>query len=1524
MNGHVEIKEQKQKEPLVINASSPIEQQIDHYRDASLRNTKLWDKKKMLPGSSAWLRKALKSTRHLNSEMRELVHIPTLAVYSAEYGKRFNEKVEAQTRLEKMENHKSALYQKKKNAIMVREAVNSNSRRCLDSMEKAMLGREIVCEDGNLYKDLAMFMGAGEQELSAQDKRKLLDHALGTSRNADTGQIEGQNIKAALGLMSKSLFALDIPSLRLDSDVLMAGNAEKLEAITGQVAAYEHMLERYPGDYFREIDDDIAGMLKDHLNKLRLIAAYYVSRKEVVTDMEYSTFYDEELTLELDDTASDEQKAMVEKIMNSTVLAAKLMEVSGVRQKDRKGVVKAVKGVKSNASKRILAKAQNLINEKQQRELLERSVKKMSYFGVNGFGAYTLNAKNCGASFGSLFKGFNDLEDHGNFFGTNSVEMKLVKKHMNELRKITSASAFKLGFYEFKYQMAQTLQNLKEACKNYRKYHEDRNDLTERYNCVVGIQESAENCFTFVGSLDQEKYQSLIKDNEKLPLSVLLRNSGVMLEKDDTEMAKTDQMLLRKQFVSLSDDFYSYFSDTSAFFGNKQTLDLLEKKLKTKVGSDEDSFTRFKNGLIRIYEIVQQRCKNYLNNNDPAFSSGLNKVDICTRTNENAARMIAYLNTITFADRNKLVRGSGTWKEMLFGHDIIKMREVGTGQDKRIESEDGEIGVSFLESKEDIKENSYKNIIELAGGDISMLREYREAQLRKKNGGVKTGLAYKSYIDERVNGHDHGLMQYKSSKEIIDAANENNLNIVYSDVALRQLTTIRIMDTLFGKKKRRLDTIKYNARTQVLAGEPVIYIKMVFNTSNDGFFGKQDNKLPEGEDEGIETSVLDENGDLNIEAYDRTVADKIMGLAPETFFESFTENGIELSEQEKEAFTLRLTALQNAFRKDMTEEGGWRKERDIKDEEQRLEDIKTEEDNLTRYIRWGKAEDHPLVVSTKDRLAELQQKKIRDGNGTYRRSLMRQIKAKKSLGLVEKEFIGSIKTLKEEQQVGQEQIEEEKKDVIISPRQQIRIQKAKDKIKEIKQSRSNFTCISDKIKMKKKGEFQRDVEKMQKSIDSGKYKVSEDFKEMLRIFREYSRMDVRVNRSLTIAAQEAGFNNADFLKEGELMLKGLALAEKELAKIPKDTKDKNLISQKNVLERFKINVRGLKDGNLEVPENTVPVVVSDDAFKICETDMVNLKITEKKDHEWRDMSKYPLFSHEPSANDIAQGYVGDCYALSTIAAIVDTNPQVIKKMMKDNGDTVTVKFCTDNGDKYVTVKKTIPKDTHEGGNTERDYYVRGALWIQMLEKALVASGLIKDLYRADNTILKDTLKDKSDIIAMLEQEGQVSYDLISGGSSEYFVRFITGNRGKKTVFDEEPDEEYSGQLSKSKIKYTEEQQRFLNEAEELNKGYVKYSLVASTKENFDFIEGSGISPESDTMGVYNRHAYAVIGTRDIQGEKTIVLRNPWGIGTNEAAYNEKTGAVTQQITFEEENQGFVFMPVDIFFRLFSSYTKNEL
>ena len=133
----------------------------------------------------------------------------------------------------------------------------------------------------------------------------------------------------------------------------------------------------------------------------------------------------------------------------------------------------------------------------------------------------------------------------------------------------------------------------------------------------------------------------------------------------------------------------------------------------------------------------------------------------------------------------------------------------------------------------------------------------------------------------------------------------------------------------------------------------------------------------------------------------------------------------------------------------------------------------------------------------------------------------------------------------------------------------------------------------------------------------------------------------------------------------------------------------------------------------------------------------------------------PLFPHEPSLNDIAQGGLGDCYLLAALSAVVNMKPQFIKDCMRDNGDgTVTVRFykgpVNDKTAYYVKIKKAVP---------EGQPYARGALWVQLIEHAYTASGL--------------HLRDRND---PANQDKRYDYGSIDGGNASDFVETITGRR----------------------------------------------------------------------------------------------------------------------------------------------------
>lgn len=140
---------------------------------------------------------------------------------------------------------------------------------------------------------------------------------------------------------------------------------------------------------------------------------------------------------------------------------------------------------------------------------------------------------------------------------------------------------------------------------------------------------------------------------------------------------------------------------------------------------------------------------------------------------------------------------------------------------------------------------------------------------------------------------------------------------------------------------------------------------------------------------------------------------------------------------------------------------------------------------------------------------------------------------------------------------------------------------------------------------------------------------------------------------------------------------------------------------------------GQKNGYLERPSSGSKQIkaVGPDAFAVAPMETI------------KDASSLPLFSHEPCVSDVRQGYLGDCYLLASLAAIVSQNPEAIKECMRDNNDgTVTVRFFEKSAEGafspvYITVDKKIPM------SQSSDLYAHDCIWVQMLERAYAASNI---------------------------------------------------------------------------------------------------------------------------------------------------------------------------------------------------------
>ncbi|MBA4710719.1 putative Ig domain-containing protein [Aquitalea aquatica] len=83
-------------------------------------------------------------------------------------------------------------------------------------------------------------------------------------------------------------------------------------------------------------------------------------------------------------------------------------------------------------------------------------------------------------------------------------------------------------------------------------------------------------------------------------------------------------------------------------------------------------------------------------------------------------------------------------------------------------------------------------------------------------------------------------------------------------------------------------------------------------------------------------------------------------------------------------------------------------------------------------------------------------------------------------------------------------------------------------------------------------------------------------------------------------------------------------------------------------------------------------------------------------------------SNGPSASDINQGKLGDCYFLSSIAEVASQNAGIIKNMITVNGNgSYGVAFHYKGATEYVTVNNTLQTGCNSGSN----------MWATLLEKA---------------------------------------------------------------------------------------------------------------------------------------------------------------------------------------------------------------
>ncbi len=828
----------------------------------------------------------------------------------------------------------------------------------------------------------------------------------------------------------------------------------------------------------------------------------------------------------------------------------------------------------------------------------------------------------------------------------------------------------------------------------------------------------------------------------------------------------------------------------------------------------------------------------------------------------------AAVNNVTRESAAADKRTDRTWASMILP-GVTVMTEEQSGDYK---TDDGRKGVEFVDEETVRANTEYSKARDDFAKKlkVNLYSSFNPAEpaVLQKDGRSHKGFLHKIPSEDGMEWSDMGTL--------IRVAKEEQVRIVYSEDALAQLSRIQILDTLFGKLTRSQASLRYMARMEETKGEQILLIKNVMADRNEGCFdmaspedisvaGKKKQDEPK-DIEGIgnqefSSSIMNGEARITLPWYDPKFALAFIKLYHDIDFWKKDLKAI-LPTDRRSALIKRYLRIRNAFIKDLLDKKG----------------------------------SGSLTSREAYKYNHLFDSHFENGNPT---------------GYVVPSFLRHIRN-------GAETISEQQKQ---------RLQNSRDYIQKLREDEPGH---SETLRRESKKGFLPDIDE-DKITEPG---YDKKFADIIAAFRTYATMHV-VGQNGFSKGKGREYLADQFSTEGKLlkdavtdaaeMIKKLEEKEaeqKKLLKKPRAEEEeqkrtlKAIQEQKRILRSYVDKANALMYGNLEIGHGEV-VKVEDTAFVEVGKNDDESAYMEKgpyRDEDWIDKTEEPLFAHEPCAGDVVMGGVGDCYVHGVIAAFCEKSPKAIKEMMRDNGKTVTVRFYKDDKRPvYVTVSKKIPSYTDMSGK-KKERFARGVLWVQMLEKAYVASGLASDVLEWNEPKATHAYSKIGNKLAM---EGKVSYDCIASGIGGRFMKIMAPPSGViDGTFTNLRDRE--GQfVNKGKYEISEKEEEFW---EDVKKHSNRIVLTVGTRSSLPGAGTKGLNNETVVRGIVLGHHYTVLGIRDIDGEEKIELRNPWGYGTSEEVYDEVTGAVSVQKSENTSDDGSFFLSKQMFFRYFLYYS----
>ena len=315
------------------------------------------------------------------------------------------------------------------------------------------------------------------------------------------------------------------------------------------------------------------------------------------------------------------------------------------------------------------------------------------------------------------------------------------------------------------------------------------------------------------------------------------------------------------------------------------------------------------------------------------------------------------------------------------------------------------------------------------------------------------------------------------------------------------------------------------------------------------------------------------------------------------------------------------------------------------------------------------------------------------------------------------------------------------------------------------------------------------------------------------------------------------------------------------------------------LEALRQKVDELTNGSLEfidferrsVNANYIDTVHPDVRYPTTSGDRQITFFTKVREDALRKLRKWknpgadaPIFTHEPTVNDLRQGKVSNCWMVAATTGLIDMDPQIIKNAIRDNGDgTVTVRLFTSEKipgtnekrakPNYIKMNKEVPT-LFTGGAIHSS----GALWMQLLEKAAAFLGYksagVHDPNRGYDALWYGEPADWAYALTGVYGERIINSITATGAAAmdeNVSMGRISGITKVSTLDD------YGNDIQRN----TQFKNELFNEMlHAKEKGYM-YTYASKKK---------------DADGMNDGHAYTVLSVGEENGERFVLLRNPYG------------------------------------------------